>query len=335
MAQTPRVDVHSHVFPREMLDLIRARPLDYGMHFADTPAGERLLRDDGHVSPLFDEFFDAGAKVAGMDRKGLDISVISPTPMIYFYDLDAGRAAAAARMTNDGVANMVAQRPDRLRGMATLPMQDTDAAVAELERVVKDHGFRAIELGCTIGTAQLAEKRYRPVLKRAQELKTFIFTHPHFTGDRCGLEPYYLSNLVGFPLDTITMAAHLMFSGALDELPDLQFVLAHGGGYLPYQIGRLAHGYSVRKEPRVNNASSPRDLLRRFHFDALTHDDKALAFLIEQAGADRVILATDAPFDMGEENPLARLDAVRGLSTADRARVLGLNALGLLGENGG
>ena len=89
--------------------------------------------------------------------------------------------------------------------MATLPMQNADAAVAELERVVKDHGFRSIELGCTIVGDQLAEKRYRPVLKRAQELKVFIFTHPHFTGERCGLEPYYLSNLVGFPLDTVTM----------------------------------------------------------------------------------------------------------------------------------
>ena len=333
MAKTRRVDVHSHVFPREMFDLIRARPHDYGMHFADTPAGEKLLREDGHATPLFDEFFDADAKVAGMDRKGLDISVISPTPMIYFYNLDADRAATATRVTNDGVANMVAKRPDRLRGMATLPMQNTDAAVAELERVVKEHGFRAIELGCTIVGDQLAEKRYRPVLKRAQELKVFIFTHPHFTGDRCGLEPYYLSNLVGFPLDTVTMAAHLMFSGALDELPDLRIVLAHGGGYLPYQIGRLAHGYAVRKEPHAHKASSPRDLLRRFYFDALTHDDKALAFLIEQVGADRVTLGTDAPFDMGEETPLARLDTVPGLSAADRDRVLGLNALGLLGEN--
>jgi len=171
------------------------------------------------------------------------------------------------------------------------------------------------------------------VLRRAQELKVFVFTHPQYTGaERCRLNPYYLSNLIGHPLDTVTMAAHLMFSGALDDLPELKIVLAHGGGYLPYQIGRLAHGYAVRKEPKVNNASSPRDLLRRFYFDALTHDDKALEFLISQVGADRVTLGTDAPFDMGEENPLTRLDAVHGLSDTDRARVLGLNVLGLLGE---
>jgi len=268
-----------------------------------------------------------------MDRKRLDISVISPTPMIYFYWLDIDRALAASRVINDGVAAMVAQYPERLRGMATVPMQNADAAIAELERVVSQHGFRAIELGCTILDGQLADTRFRPVLRRAQELKVFVFTHPQYTGaERCSLNPYYLSNLIGHPLDTVTMAAHLMFSGALDDLPELKIVLAHGGGYLPYQIGRLAHGYAVRKEPKVNNASSPRDLLRRFYFDALTHDDKALEFLISQVGADRVTLGTDAPFDMGEENPLTRLDAVHGLSDTDRARVLGLNVLGLLGE---
>ena len=333
MAATKRIDVHSHVFPRGMLDLVRARPDDFGMRFDNATGTERLLRDDGHVSPLFDEFHDAAAKVAGMDRKGLDISVISPTPMIYFYWLDIDRALAASRVINDGIAAMVAQFPERLRGMATVPMQNADAAIAELERVVSQHGFRAIELGCTILDGQLADTRFRPVLRRAQELKVFVFTHPQYTGaERCSLNPYYLSNLIGHPLDTVTMAAHLMFSGALDDLPELKIVLAHGGGYLPYQIGRLAHGYAVRKEPKVNNASSPRDLLRRFYFDALTHDDKALEFLISQVSADRVTLGTDAPFDMGEENPLTRLDAVHGLSDTDRARVLGLNVLGLLGE---
>jgi aminocarboxymuconate-semialdehyde decarboxylase len=334
MPKTKRIDVHSHVFPQEMMDLIRQKPGDYGMRFEVRDGADRLVRDDGHASPLFEEFHSADAKVAGMDRKGLDISVISPSPMIYFYWLDADRAAAAARATNDGVANMVAKRPDRLRGMATLPMQNPDAAVAELERVVKNHGFRAVELGCTIMSDQLADKKFRPVLKRAQELKTFIFTHPHFTGDeRCGLGPYYLANLIGHPLDTVTMAAHLMFSGALDELPNLNIVLAHGGGYLPYQIGRLAHVYEVRKEPKVNKASSPSKLLRRFYFDALTHDVKALRFLIDQAGADRVTLGTDAPFDMGEEHPLDQLNAVSGLTEEQRDRIMGLNALGLLGEN--
>jgi aminocarboxymuconate-semialdehyde decarboxylase len=131
-------------------------------------------------------------------------------------------------------------------------MQDTDAAVAELERAVKEHGFRALELGCRVHGELLSQPRFRPVLRRAQELGLFIFTHPYAAGTLPpDLSCYYLGNLVGLPLDTALMAAHLMFSGALDELPRLNIVLSHGGGYLPYQIGRLAHGHKVRKEARA------------------------------------------------------------------------------------
>lgn len=328
-----RVDVHSHVLPREMMEAIRGRPRDYQMRVEGSGEKEIFIRDDRHSTPVYAEFHDADAKVAGMDRKGIDISVLSVTPVVFFYWLDADAGLAASRLLNDGIARMVAVRPERLRGMATLPMQDPDAAVTELERVVREHGFRSVELGCRVRGELLAEPRFRPVLRRAQELGVFIFTHPYVAGS---LPPdlgcYYLGNLAGLPLDTVLMAAHLMFSGALDELPDLDIVLAHGGGFLPYQIGRLEHGYKVRKEARANTSSSPLRLLRRFYFDTLTHDLDALRFLVAKVGAERVTIGTDAPFDMAEEDPLAMINALPGLSARDRDRILGLNALKLLGE---
>lgn len=332
-SRVKRVDVHSHVLPREMVEAIRARPRDYQMRVEHRDGGETFVRDDKHSTPLYAEFHDADAKVEGMDRRGIDVSVISVTPVVFFYWLDADAGLAASRIMNDGIARMAARRPDRLRGMATLPMQDAEAAVAELERVVKEHGFRSVELGCRIRGELLSEPKFRPVLRRAQELKVFVFTHPYVAG---ALPPdlncYYLGNLVGLPLDTALMAAHLMLSGALDDLPDLNVVLAHGGGYLPYQAGRLAHGYRVRKEARANTAHSPADLLRRFYFDALTHDAAALKFLVEKVGADRVTIGTDAPFDMAEENPLATIEALPGLDQYQRDQIFGLNALELLGE---
>lgn len=328
-----RVDVHSHVLPKEMIDAIRTRPRDYLMRVVQRGGDEVFIRDDRHSTPVYTEFYDADAKVEGMDRKGVDVSVISVSPVVFFYWLDAAAGLAAARLMNDGIARMVAARPDRLRGMATLPMQDADAAIAELERVVKMHGFRSIELGCRVRGELLAEPRFRPVLRRAQELGVFIFTHPYVAG---ALPPdlgcYYLGNLAGLPFDTALMAAHLMLSGALDEMPGLNIILAHGGGHLPYQIGRLAHGYRVRGEARANTPNSPRELLRRFHFDALTHDAAALRFLVEKAGADRVTIGTDAPYDMGEDNPVAMINALHGLTARQRERILGLNALALLGE---
>ena len=330
--KTKRVDVHSHVLPREIITEIRQRPRDYQMRVEGAGAQEMFVRDDRHGTPIYAEFHDADAKVEGMDRRGIDISVISVTPVVFFYWLAADAGLAAARVMNDGIARMAAARPDRLRGMATLPMQDPDAAIAELERVVKEHGFRSVELGCRIRGELLAEEKFRPVLKRAQELGVFIFTHPYIAGSLpADLGCYYLGNLAAMPFDTALMAAHLMFSGALDELPDLKIVLAHGGGHLPYQIGRLAHGHRVRKEARAKTNNSPRELLRRFYFDALTHDAGALRFLIDKAGADRVVIGTDAPFDMAEDDPLAMLAALT-LTDQQRERILGLNALDLLGE---
>jgi aminocarboxymuconate-semialdehyde decarboxylase len=328
-----RVDVHSHVLPLEMVEAIRKRPRDYQMRVEGAAEKELFIRDDRHTTPVYAEFHDADAKVEGMDRKGIDVSVISVTPVVFFYWLDAEAGLAAARLMNDGIARMVAKRPDRLRGMATLPLQDPDAAVAELERVAKEHGFRSVEVGCRVRGELVSEPRYRPVLRRAQELGVFLFAHPYVAG---ALPPdlgcYYLGNLAGLPFDTALMAAHLMFGGALDELPALNFVLAHGGGHLPYQIGRLAHGHKVRKESRAHTSRTPLELLRRFYFDALTHDADALRFLVGKVGADRVTIGTDAPFDMAEENPVAMIEALTGVSEREREQILGLNALALLGE---
>jgi len=328
-----RVDVHSHVLPLEMVEAIRKRPRDYQMRVEGAAEKELFIRDDRHTTPVYAEFHDADAKVEGMDRKGIDVSVISVTPVVFFYWLDAEAGLAAVRLMNDGIARMVAKRPDRLRGMATLPLQDPDAAVAELERVAKEHGFRSVEVGCRVRGELVSEPRYRPVLRRAQELGVFLFAHPYVAG---ALPPdlgcYYLGNLAGLPFDTALMAAHLMFGGALDELPALNFVLAHGGGHLPYQIGRLAHGHKVRKEARAHTSRTPLELLRRFYFDALTHDADALRFLVGKVGADRVTIGTDAPFDMAEENPVAMIEALTGVSEREREQILGLNALALLGE---
>ena len=154
--------MHSHVLPRELIELIRKNPRDYQMRVDGTGEAEKFVRDDKHGTPIYAEFFDADAKVAGMDRKGIDISVISVTPWYFFTGSRCRRRRSPrARVMNDGIASMAAARPDRLRGMATLPMQNADAAVAELERVVKEHGFRSIELGCSVaGDTARGSKRF-------------------------------------------------------------------------------------------------------------------------------------------------------------------------------
>jgi aminocarboxymuconate-semialdehyde decarboxylase len=273
------------------------------------------------------------AKLDWMDRNQVDIAAISVGPPIYFYDLSPEVGLEAAKLANDGIAQMCAEHPERLRGMAHLPMQDSDAAIAELERVVRQHEFRAVEVGTSIEGKPLADSRFRQVLKTIEQLDCFLFTHPYQCLAQGGMGEYYLSNFIGFPLDTTMMVAHLMYSGALDEMPKLRILLPHGGGYVPYQIGRFIHGFHVRPEPKVKTQTSPADLLRHFYFDTLTHDPQAVRHLINRVGADHVVIGSDHPFDMGPPDLMGGIDAIPELTASEREYVCSLTALSLLGED--
>jgi aminocarboxymuconate-semialdehyde decarboxylase len=327
-----QVDIHSHVIPDRIVAAIAADPKRFRARVEGEGPARKVIHDQGYVYPLFEEFRRVEAKLAAMDSKGIDISVISPAPPMFYYWADADLALDVAGLVNDGVADMVGARPDRLRGMATVPMQHPDAAVAELERVVRAYGFKAVEIGTSIEGAQLAEERFRPLLRRASELNVFVFAHPYYVGAKSGLESYYLTNLIGNPLDTTVMLANLMFSGRLDELPDLKIVLAHGGGFIPYQIGRLVHGHRVRSETNGLSKSSPKQLLKRIYFDSLVFEPQALRYLIDLVGADHVCIGTDAPFDMADDDPRATIDAVPGITALERQCVCCGTALKLLCE---
>lgn len=329
--RVPAYDLHNHVIPMTVVQAIERYPERFGTRI-EVRDGVRYFDSHGRMTPLKPEFYDATAKVAWMDRVGLDVAAISVGPPIYFYWLEPEHGVEAARLANDGIAQMVAQYPERLRGMAHLPMQDPDAALAELERAVREHGFRAVELGTSIEGVPLSDAKFRKVLRAIEERGMFVFAHPYQCLASGGMDDYYLRNFIGFPLDTTMMAAHLMFSGALDDLKKLRILLAHGGGFLPYQIGRFVHGHRVRAEPKVNHPSPPARLFRRFYFDALTHDAQAARYLLDKVGAQRVVIGTDHPFDMGPEDPLGSLEAIPRLSAEERAWVRARTAKKLLGE---
>jgi aminocarboxymuconate-semialdehyde decarboxylase len=325
------IDLHNHVIPETVIAAIKRDPDKFNTHI-DEKNGKRYFDSHGRMTELLPEFCEADAKVEWMDRNKLDIAAISVGPPIYFYGLSPETGLESARLANDGIAQLVASRPDRLRGMAHLPMQDPDAAIAELERVVKEHKFRAVELATSIEGVPLADPKFRKVLKTVEQLGCFIFAHPYQCLAKGGMNDYYLSNFVGFPLDTTLMVAHLMFSGALDELQKLRILCAHGGGFLPYQIGRFAHGHRARPEPKVNNVTAPRELFKRFYFDALTHDAKAARYLIDQVGADHVVIGTDNPFDMAPDDIMGSIDAIPNLTASEREWICERTALNLLGE---
>lgn len=326
-----RIDFHSHVIPETIIAAMAADPKRYATTIEKHGGRRWFVRGKVRIE-LTPEFHTTEGKVESMDRKGIDIAVISPGPQIFFHNLPESQGVEAARIVNDGIAQIVAGKPDRLRGMAGLPMQHPDAAVAELERVHREYGFKAVEIATTAPGGEVADPRYRGLLRRAAELKMTLFAHPNNVGATGRLDCYYLTNLIGNPLDSTIMVANLIFSGALDEIPDLRMLLAHGGGFAPYQIGRFVHGHTVRPEARAHTASSPKDLLKRFYFDTIVHDPQVLRFLIDLVGADHIVLGTDAPFDMGDDHPLDLLDRVPRLTQAERDHICCHTARQLLGE---
>ena len=326
------IDLHNHVIPPTVVAALERNPARFGMTIEEKD-GKRWFNSHGRPAELQKVFYDADAKVEWMNENRLDIAAISVGPPIYFYWLSAEAGLEAARLANDGIAQMVAKHPDRLRGMAHLPMQNTDAAVAELERVVREYKFKAVEVGTSIEGVTLADARFRKVLKTIEQLGCFVFTHPYQCLAQGGMNDYYLGNFIGFPLDTTMMVAHLIYSGALDELKTLKILLPHGGGYVPYQIGRFIHGFNVRPEPKTRTQTSPAELLRRFYFDTLTHDPQAARHLINRVGADRVVIGSDHPFDMGPPDLMGAIDAIPDLTASEREYVCSLTALSLLGED--
>jgi aminocarboxymuconate-semialdehyde decarboxylase len=272
---------------------------------------------------------DMDVRLAAMDRMGLDVQVVSPSPSEYHYWADRDAAADIVAAVNEGVAELCARRPERLVGLGSVALQHPDLAADQLRQAVAAQGLAGAIVGTRAGERDVSDPAYEPLWAAAVELGAVLFLHPW----GCTLGPRlarsYLFNVVGNPTETTLALSHLIFAGVLDRHPGLRVVAAHGGGYLPTYPGRSDHAHRMRDDAR-SCAEAPSAYLRRLWFDSIVYDTTGLRHLIERVGADRVVLGTDFPFDMGLDDPVGLLDSVEGLTAGDRAAVAGGNAEALL-----
>ncbi len=327
------IDAHAHVIPPALVDAMRDGLAPDGIRLETTGGRTWVVHRQGYRYPLLDEFHDVAARLATMDRQGIDVALLSIAPPLFLYWIGPEEGVAAARLVNDAIAGLVAKAPDRFTGLATLPLQDPAAAVAELRRCVGEHGFRGAQIGPHAEGVPLDGERLRPVLAAAADVGVPLIIHPYYVGSSPDLDEFYLTNLQGNPWQTAVCASRLILSGTLDALPGLDLVLVHGGGHLPYQMGRLDHGHRVRPEAK-GCVHPPSAYARRFHYDTLTHSPAAARWLISQVGADRVVLGTDTPFDMGAGSLDTQLEGIH-LSETDRQAIAHANAERLFGLTGG
>jgi aminocarboxymuconate-semialdehyde decarboxylase len=325
----PTIDVHTHFLPPELVDEARSGQAVDGLRTESAGGQEWMVHRQGFRYPLHRTFYDMPARLEAMTAMGIDIGILSVAPTMFMYWLPAAAGADFCRRTNDTLSALGKESGGRLCPVATLPMQDPAAAVAELRRAVGELGLRGAEIGPAVEGDPLDSAEVRPVLAAASDLGVPLIVHPYSVSVRAGLPDFYLTNLVGNPLETTVCAARLIFSGTLDTLPGLRVVLMHGGGYLPYQIGRLDHGYRVRPEAS-GCRDRPSSYLDRFCYDTITHAARPLSFLVDLVGAERVVYGTDFPFDMGGGPVAAQLAGV-SLSDGARQAIAGGNAARLFG----
>jgi aminocarboxymuconate-semialdehyde decarboxylase len=312
------IDMHAHVFAEAALRKLRKL---YGVIVP------RLTLDQP-------EFYDARRRIAMMDERGVDVQVLSVTPGNFCYAAPPEAGTAIAQAQNDAIHGMVMDNPDRFIGSATVPLQDSEATLQELDRSVKDLGFTSVEIGTNVNGANLDSPALESFYDKAEALGVPIIVHPVNNAGADRMTRYYLKNTVGNPMETTLAIGSVIFGGVIERHKGLRFCWVHGGGFLPYQIGRLDHGYRVREEARPNIRKPPSCYLDTMFFDTITHNESALAFLIKGMGADRVLYGTDFPWDMGEYDSIPMIKGMSSLLDEEKARVLGENSARLFKQDG-
>jgi len=293
------IDIHSHYFPLALIEEARKGIAFDGLTAIQDRDREMAWHRQGARYELKQEFYNMGAKLARMDELEIDVTILSTAPTLFMYWTDKTGANDFCRRMNDCLAEFAATSGGRIIGMASVPLQDPERAAIELRRAISDLGFRGAQIGTSLEDLPLDDERLAPFFSEANDLNVPLMIHTYAVGKRKRMEDFQLNNLVGNPMDTCLSAARLILSGFLDRYPELKFILPHGGGYLPYQIGRLDRGYIARPDNNLCE-HTPSEYIKRFYFDTILFDLKPLKYLCDLAGAGRMMVGTDLPFDIAD-----------------------------------
>ena len=304
-----KIDSHNHVMPEEALELLRTEDV-YGIHIEG-----RTVSGGSHVPfTMVQEFTDPAAKLADLERRGLEAAVVSVAPNLLYYEVDAEAGKAMSRATNAGLKRFAQHAPDRYRWMATVPMGVPQDVPACLEQAVAD-GAVGVEVATSIVGKRLDLPEFAPFWATAEKLNIPVLIHPYYNEPSAPLNDYYLQNVIGHMIETTVAVERLICAGVLDRHPGLRLMLVHSGGYFPYQAGRLKHARTVRPELQ-ESPSDPWAYIGQVQFDTITHDPLALEYLVRRVGAENVYMGTDLPFDMATPEPMKALNAAVDADTA-------------------
>ena len=314
-----KIDIHAHLIDRQYLEELQSV---LGLTPERTPDGKTLLRHNGYTLMWSRaDMFDVDFRLKEMDRKGIDRRILSlSTPNVYPWP-----AAAQIRITryiNDEMARYCRAHPDRFIGLASLPLHDIEASLAELERCVGELGMKGIVIGSNVNNAPLNDARYEPIWARINALKLPVFEHPMFPKDTSEMGEFELPLRVGLMFDTTLMAARMIYAGIFERYPDFPFVLAHTGAALIMLMERLDNGYRLFPDCRKYIDKLPSEYGKRLYYDTCAFGEKALMFAIDAVGVGQILFGTDDPFIGSDAAHVTCLP----VSDPDKVAILGGNA---------
>lgn len=325
------IDVHAHAIPSQVVEALRRDDGRCGVTVGqDDGGGKAIFVGSRKAGAVRQHLVDLPARLAAMDAGGIDVQLVASWIGIAAYDLPPEQGRRWARLFNDSLQEMMAEHPARFLGLCNVPLQDGEGAATELRRAVAA-GMVGAEIATTVDGKELDDRSLEPFWSAAEELQCIVVLHPDLSLPGRENARYLLNNLVGNGAETTIAISHMLFGGVLERHPDLRLCVAHGGAHLPYQAGRLDHGYRAAPKVTAKNTSQlPSDQLKRLYYDTVTHSPDVLRFLIDFAGPEHVVLGSDYPFEMGQPDPVNFVRGLPGLSPDDAERILWRNTQQLI-----
>lgn len=321
-----KIDIHSHFFPRisqaeaAKLDLQRAPWL------ATQGREGYIMLNDKPFRPVYDALWDAERRLAHLDEQQLDIQIMCATPVMFAYDIAIERALPWAQLMNDKALEMASIEPQRLKVLAQVPLQDIDAACREASRAMAC-GHVGVQIGNHVGAKDLDHESLVTFLAHCANEDIPVLVHPwDMMGGTERMKKWMLPWLVAMPAETQLAILSLILSGAFERLPrSLKLCFAHGGGSFAYLMGRVDNAWEQRDIVREDCPQKPSSYLNRFYTDSAVFDAGALQLLVDSLGAERVMLGSDAPFPLGEQQ-IGQLVSQSALPAESKSQILGTNA---------
>lgn len=302
-----KIDIHTHILPPELPDFKKIFGYGGFMQMKQCPgcSDVDMVDDSGKFFRRIQQnCINPQVRLQECDLHHVHVQVLSTVPTMFSYGIKGADALVVSKHLNDHIAQVVKAHPRRFVGLATVPLQDPKLAVQEAERCVKELGFKGFQISSHVNDWNLSDPALMPFFEACEDLKAALFVHPWDMRGQDKMQKYWLPWLVGMPMETSLAISSMIFGGVFHRFPDLRVAFAHGGGSFPFTVGRIQHGFDVRPDLcAVDNKIPPKDYLGHFYLDSLVHDPKALKYLVELVGAEKICLGTDYPFPLGELVP--------------------------------